>query len=413
MLYNLLYALRKFEDRRANTVSEITSLLTPQIIDLGKHAIVKPSTHAPHAQVIHIKQLTLEALCHQAFITGFRPIPSLCCVQPPFWLAPGARAFNNDEPVCQVVMVFACFDDYQNIFQPGMQDVAEHAVEIYKACVQQAISFCSGYECQEVNAVFMLTFPDCHSALQFHLVLQQLLLIADWTPDMLQLPPMKTVLDSKGNLLHRGPRVKTGIYQGRARTVSPHSTTGRADYWGELVNRAARMMSAAKGGQVLCTKEIVDAVRPYASLQALCLCVTTETRPLDRLGQLGEFEQDSNTDSDLESNTDSHTALCLCVGRAAWPPGAGRCPAPRRSPTRCAPHAPTRPMHRRPWGVGPSPWWSAPWRAPTRSDPQLPTPMTTLRKPCRHSDRARRRRRPRPRGGCSTTGRTTTWFWAI
>ena len=36
--------------------------------------------------------------------------------------------------------------------------------------------------------------------------------------------------------------------------------------------------------------------------------VTTETRPLDRLGQLGEFEQDSNTDSELESNTDSHTA---------------------------------------------------------------------------------------------------------
>ena len=31
----------------------------------------------------------------------------------------------------------------------------------------------------------------------------------------------------------------------------------------------------------------------------LIVCVTTETRPLDRLGQLGEFEQDSDTDSDL------------------------------------------------------------------------------------------------------------------
>ena len=41
---------------------------------------------------------------------------------------------------------------------------------------------------------------------------------------------------------------------------------------------------------------------------AVCLCVTTETRPLDRLGQLGEVEQDSNTDSELESNTDSHRA---------------------------------------------------------------------------------------------------------
>ena len=40
----------------------------------------------------------------------------------------------------------------------------------------------------------------------------------------------------------------------------------------------------------------------------MCVCVTTETRPLDRLGQLGEFEQDSNTGSELESNTDSQRA---------------------------------------------------------------------------------------------------------
>ena len=35
------------------------------------------------------------------------------------------------------------------------------------------------------------------------------------------------------------------------------------------------------------------------------LCVTTETRHLDRLDQLGEFEQDSNTDSEQESNTEA------------------------------------------------------------------------------------------------------------
>ena len=45
----------------------------------------------------------------------------------------------------------------------------------------------------------------------------------------------------------------------------------------------------------------------------MLLCVATETRPLDRLGQLGEFEQDSNTDSELESNTDSVSAA-VCVG---------------------------------------------------------------------------------------------------
>ena len=34
---------------------------------------------------------------------------------------------------------------------------------------------------------------------------------------------------------------------------------------------------------------------------------TTETRHLDRLGQCGEFEQESNTDSEQGRNTDSHS----------------------------------------------------------------------------------------------------------
>ena len=34
-----------------------------------------------------------------------------------------------------------------------------------------------------------------------------------------------------------------------------------------------------------------------ADLKIFSACVTTETRHLDRLGQLGEFEQDSNTES--------------------------------------------------------------------------------------------------------------------
>ena len=45
------------------------------------------------------------------------------------------------------------------------------------------------------------------------------------------------------------------------------------------------------------------------------VCVTTETRPLDRLGQLGEFEQDSNTDSELESNTDSQGVCYMRLTR--------------------------------------------------------------------------------------------------
>ena len=47
------------------------------------------------------------------------------------------------------------------------------------------------------------------------------------------------------------------------------------------------------------------------------VCVETKTRHLDRLGQLSEFEQDDNTNSEQESNTDSKE--CDKASRPAWP----------------------------------------------------------------------------------------------
>ena len=49
-----------------------------------------------------------------------------------------------------------------------------------------------------------------------------------------------------------GPRVRMGIYEGQPTSVCPHSTSGRCDYWGPFVNRAARFANAAaRGGQIL------------------------------------------------------------------------------------------------------------------------------------------------------------------
>jgi hypothetical protein len=61
-----------------------------------------------------------------------------------------------------------------------------------------------------------------------------------------------------GTVVFRGPRAKMGIYSGVPSRVMPHNTTGRADYFGPLVNRAARYChAAARGGQVLIAKELM------------------------------------------------------------------------------------------------------------------------------------------------------------
>lgn len=46
-------------------------------------------------------------------------------------------------------------------------------------------------------------------------------------------------------ILFQGPHVKMGIYRGRPTGVSPHVTTGRADYFGPFVNRSVQHTDVA------------------------------------------------------------------------------------------------------------------------------------------------------------------------
>lgn len=58
-----------------------------------------------------------------------------------------------------------------------------------------------------------------------------------WSDDTLRLGPCLPVHGPGNQVLHLGPRVKMGIYEGRPNRICPHTTTGRADYFGPFVNR--------------------------------------------------------------------------------------------------------------------------------------------------------------------------------
>lgn len=46
-------------------------------------------------------------------------------------------------------------------------------------------------------------------------------------------------------ILFQGPHVKMGVYRGRPTGVSPHVTTGRADYFGPFVNRFGALLAVS------------------------------------------------------------------------------------------------------------------------------------------------------------------------
>jgi hypothetical protein len=161
---------------------------------------------------------------------------------------------------------------------------------------------CAGYECKEFNGSFMSAFETAagnrsfiwasmHSekeqfktccaclfvstlgicqclttlagAVEWALTLQLALMKVPWAPELTGLHELCGDVvdgdDKAHSLILRGLRAKIGIHCGPVDRVVP-SGVGRADYYGTPVNRAARLMSAAHGGQILCERGVMEQV---------------------------------------------------------------------------------------------------------------------------------------------------------
>ena len=80
---------------------------------------------------------------------------------------------------------------------------------------------------------------------------------------------------------------------GSLEKVCPHFSTGRADYFGSTVNRAARLLCAAKPGQILAEAPIMNAVlKEWLGIPSH---LPLES-PKIKAGALPELETDSVTD---------------------------------------------------------------------------------------------------------------------
>ena len=113
-----------------------------------------------------------------------------------------------------------------------------------------------GYWCQSGDGNWMYAFRSASDALSFALAAQIALLQYPWSKEVLALDVCcEAAPDAQGCPTLRGPRVNVGVYEGVPSMVVPHPSMGRADYFGPLVNRAARLcFGAARGGQVVADK---------------------------------------------------------------------------------------------------------------------------------------------------------------
>ena len=118
------------------------------------------------------------------------------------------------------------------------------SLALHDALIRAALDEFGGYEVKTEGDAFMVAFGSTADAIACCVALQQRLHDADWGDELLAQPECAVEAGQ------RGVRVRMGVHTGEP-LAKPDPLTGRMDYFGPMVNRAARVSGAGHGGQVL------------------------------------------------------------------------------------------------------------------------------------------------------------------
>ncbi|KAL7750757.1 cysteinyl-tRNA synthetase [Sorochytrium milnesiophthora] len=129
------------------------------------------------------------------------------------------------------------------------------AIRLHNSLFRRLLRNVGGYEVKTEGDAFMISFPTVFAAIQFCLQIQTQLLTQDWPRDILQATDASEVCDGDDQVIFRGIRVRMGVHWGRP-VCEADPVTGRMDYFGPMVNRSARICSAADGGEIALSSDV-------------------------------------------------------------------------------------------------------------------------------------------------------------
>jgi predicted ATPase/class 3 adenylate cyclase len=164
-----------------------------------------------------------------------------------------------DAPAGTLAIVFTDIQGSTELWERYSAGMRE-ALELHDRLLRELLVPCSGYEVKTQGDAFMVAFPSAVEAVRWCLAAQQALLHAPWPPGLLAQPEAREERGARGPL-HRGFRVRMGVHVGEPeRRIDAH--TGQVDYFGRMVNLAARVAAAGHGGQVLLSGFAWEQVEP-------------------------------------------------------------------------------------------------------------------------------------------------------
>ncbi|KAL6714616.1 hypothetical protein ACLMJK_008041 [Lecanora helva] len=136
----------------------------------------------------------------------------------------------------------------------------QSAIKSHNEVMRRQLRVIGGYEVKTEGDAFMVSFSTATAALLWCFVVQQHLLEIEWPPEILNTVHCAEVRDADDQLIYRGLSVRMGIHWGNP-VCEPDPITRRMDYFGPMVNRAARISGAADGGQIYVSADYITEIQ--------------------------------------------------------------------------------------------------------------------------------------------------------
>ncbi|GAB5365763.1 hypothetical protein AAMO2058_001086000 [Amorphochlora amoebiformis] len=158
---------------------------------------------------------------------------------------------TQEAPTGKVALVFTDVQSSTKLWENRKMEMAE-AISLHDGILRGLLKKHRGYEVRTEGDAFFVVFWSVIDAFNWCFESQLELLNAEWPEKLLDYPPAK--LEEP---YWAGVRVRMGVHLGQP-ACKRNPIHGRMEYFGPVVNEADRIADSGHGGQVICTKSVVD-----------------------------------------------------------------------------------------------------------------------------------------------------------
>ncbi|KAJ9448846.1 Adenylate cyclase [Diplonema papillatum] len=174
------------------------------------------------------------------------------------------RQLLRRPPEGTVTIVFTDVQSSTMLWDTCPRDMKK-ALDIQNKLLRELIGIYQGYEVKTEGDAFMVAFSEAAHAMKWCMNVQLKLLDETWPAELAKLPEGALVKGADGNVVFNGLRVRMGFNTGEP-DCGQDPMTGRMDYFGPMVNLAARIASTGKAGETIIGSAAMAALKRAKAL---------------------------------------------------------------------------------------------------------------------------------------------------